>query len=675
LVQQKGKNRGRSWLNNSPWLFLLLMAAVFGYWFVNRDAAGVTLKYGEFVQVLTAAKDDPSHVSLQEVKVGHGEIVGKIVTSDPVSGTEPGHAAAHTVAFHTLRQGVEDDQDLHKLLRAASVDYRGEEDESVLKNVYSAVMMVVLAAGIVVGGFLLMRWLSGGGSPLTFGRSRHKIYAQKDLQITFKDVAGIDEAVAELREVVDFLSRPNKYQALGGRIPKGVLLVGPPGTGKTLLAKAVAGEAEVPFFSLSGSDFVEMFVGVGAARVRDLFAQAESRAPCIIFIDELDALGKTRNGSSIGGHDEREQTLNQLLVEMDGFASNRGVIIMAATNRPETLDPALLRPGRFDRTVVVDRPDITGREAILKVHVRNVRLGPDVDLRRVAALTPGSVGADLANLVNEAALMAARSNKDVVAMAEFNEAVERAAIGLERKSRIMQPDEKQRVAYHEAGHALVACALPNTDPVHKVSIIPRGVGVGGYVLRRPEDDRMLATQGELESHIKVFLGGTIAEEITYREISTGASNDLERCTGLARSMVRQFGMSRLGRVCYHEQGGPGFLSGLRDMGREYSEQTAREIDVEVRRILDEATQEVRSILLARQKALEAVAQQLIEKEVIDGDELRHLLEQYLPGPQLVPGTLFREGRGRRANLVEEPDIVPVDPLGPGRVAEGGPGPG
>jgi cell division protease FtsH len=674
-VQQKGKKSGRSWLNNSPWLFLVLMAAVFGYWFVSRDAGGVTLKYGEFVQILNAARDDPGHISLQDVRVGHSDIVGKIVTSDAVSPAEPDHATARAVNFRTLRQGVEDDLELHKLLRAASVDYRGEEDESVLKNVYSAVMMVLLAAGIVLGGFLLMRWLSGGGSPLTFGRSRHKIYAQKDLQITFKDVAGIDEAVAELREVVDFLSRPNKYQALGGRIPKGVLLVGPPGTGKTLLAKAVAGEAEVPFFSLSGSDFVEMFVGVGAARVRDLFAQAESRAPCIIFIDELDALGKTRNGTSLGGHDEREQTLNQLLVEMDGFASNRGVIIMAATNRPETLDPALLRPGRFDRTVVVDRPDIQGREAILKVHVRNVRLGPDVDLRRVAALTPGSVGADLANLVNEAALMAARANKEVVAMAEFNEAIERAAIGLERKSRIMQPDEKQRVAYHEAGHALVACALPNTDPVHKVSIIPRGVGVGGYVLRRPEDDRMLATQGELESHIKVFLGGTIAEEITYREISTGASNDLERCTQLARNMVRQFGMSRLGRVCYHEQGGPGFLnSGFRDMAREYSEQTAREIDMEVRRILDEATQEVRQILQSRKKALEAVAQQLIEKEVIDGDELRTLLEQYAPGPKLVPGTL-REDRARPASLVEEPDIVPVDPLAGGRVAEGGTGPG
>ena len=367
-------------------------------------------------------------------------------------------------------------------------------------------MSFVVIFAVVVAGFLLFRWLAGGSSPLTFGRSRHKLYAQKDLEITFKDVAGIDEAVAELREIVDFLKSPDKYQALGGRIPKGVLLVGPPGTGKTLLAKAVAGEANVPFFGMSGSDFVEMFVGVGASRVRDLFGQAESRAPCIIFIDELDALGKSRGASVIGGHDEREQTLNQLLVEMDGFDSNRGVIIMAATNRPETLDAALLRPGRFDRTVVVDRPDISGREAILRVHIRNVKLGANVDLRHVAALTPGSVGADLANLVNEAALLAARNNRDAVGMTEFNEAIERGAMGLERKSRIMSAEEKQRTAYHEAGHAIVACALPNTPPVHKVTIIPRGIGAMGYVLMRPDEDRYSHTKSELESFIKVAAG-------------------------------------------------------------------------------------------------------------------------------------------------------------------------
>jgi cell division protease FtsH len=499
------------------------------------------------------------------------------------------------------------------------------------------VVVPLLLFGVMA--FFFYRWMSGGNSPLTIGRSRHKVYAQKDFETTFKDVAGIEEAMAELREVVDFLKTPQKYQALGGRIPKGVLLVGPPGTGKTLLARAVAGEAHVPFFSLSGSDFVEMFVGVGAARVRDLFGQAESKAPCIIFIDELDALGKARGGTVMGGHDEREQTLNQLLVEMDGFDSNRGVILMAATNRPETLDSALLRPGRFDRTVVVDRPDINGREAILKVHVRGVKLGPDVDLRRIAALTPGSVGADLANLVNEAALMAARANKDIITMSDFEEAVERSAVGLERKSRIMHADEKQRVAYHEAGHALVGCALPNTYPVHKVSIIPRGVGALGYVLSRPDEDRYLMTRSELESQIKVALAGTLSEEMIYREISNGATSDLEHASKIARAMVKEFGMSRLGRVNYKEQGGPNFLGGPTNSRADFSEQTAREIDLEVRKIIEDATEEVRGILQSRRDALEALAQRLIEKEVIDGAELRQLLEQYHAGLKLVPGTL------------------------------------
>ncbi|MCI0457752.1 MAG: AAA family ATPase [Gemmataceae bacterium] len=361
---------------------------------------------------------------------------------------------------------------------------------------------------------------------------------------------------------------------------------------------------------------------------------------CIVFIDELDALGKTRGGAAIGGHDEREQTLNQLLVEMDGFDSNRGVILMAATNRPETLDAALLRPGRFDRQVVVDRPDIVGREAILRVHVRNVKMGVDVDLKHVAALTPGSVGADLANLVNEAALMAARKSKDTVTMAEFDEAIERGAVGLERKSRIMSPEEKQRVAYHEAGHALVACALPNTHPVHKVSIIPRGVGALGYVLRRPEEDRYLMTRSELESHIKVALAGTMAEELVYREISNGATSDLENANQIARSMVKEFGMSRLGRVSYREQSLPAFLPGAGGLEgeRTFSEQTAREIDIEVRKIIDDATGEVRGILLERRVALEAVAQRLIEKEVIDGSELRSLIDSHSPGLKLVPGS-------------------------------------
>lgn len=641
-MQKRGKERGFPWLGNSFFLLMVLLLLTIGVnWITTREAASISLKYGEFKQLL----HDPG-VTFQNVIVYPSEIRGEIVTRDPVTGGEKPELVK-TVAWRTSRLGLEIDTELQDLLRSrVGPGYRGAEDDSAMRGISSILFTTFFLVTTCAAGFLFVRWMTGGSSPLTFGRSRHKLYAQNDLAITFQDVAGIDEAVAELREVVDFLKTPQKYKALGGRIPKGVLLVGPPGTGKTLLAKAVAGEAEVPFFSMSGSDFVEMFVGVGASRVRDLFAQAEKRAPCIVFIDELDALGKTRGGSAIGGHDEREQTLNQLLVEMDGFDSNRGVIIMAATNRPETLDAALLRPGRFDRTVVVDRPDIIGREAILKVHARNVRLGSDVDLRHVASLTPGSVGADLANLVNEAALMAARRTKDTVTMDEFNEAVERGAVGLERRSRIMQEDEKQRVAYHEAGHALVACALPNTHPVHKVSIIPRGIGALGYVLSRPEDDRYLMTQSELESNIKVALGGTIAEELIFREISNGASSDLEKANQIARNMVKEFGMSRLGRVHYRDQRMPTFLAGAMggEGAREYSEHTAREIDVATREIISEATEEVRSILLARRPALEAVALRLIEKEVIDGTELRELLEQHNPGPKLVPSSLAVEDR-------------------------------
>jgi cell division protease FtsH len=488
--------------------------------------------------------------------------------------------------------------------------------------------------------YFMLRRLIGAGSPMAFGRSKGRLYAQEDLGVTFNDVAGIDEAVEEVREVVDFLKVPDKFQKLGGRIPKGVLLVGPPGTGKTLLAKAIAGEAGVPFFSLSGSDFVEMFVGVGAARVRDMFQQAEAKAPCIIFIDELDALGKSRGSGMIGGHDEREQTLNALLVEMDGFGSNSGVIVMAATNRPETLDPALLRPGRFDRHVLVDRPDIRGREAILKVHVKNVKLDPSVELREVAAITPGFVGADLANLVNEAALLAARGEKSAVGMREFNEGVERVTAGLEKKQRIMNEDEKHRVAYHESGHALVAYSLPNTDPVHKVSIIPRGLAALGYTMQRPEGDRFLMTQAELESRIQVLLAGTIAEEIIYTDISTGAQNDLERASEIARKMVMEFGMSRLGRVNYRQSNRSPFLAAAAgDEGTHTcSETTLREIDQEVRRIIDEAIEKVRHILDLRRASLEAMTQRLMEVESIDADELKRIIEENSPTPLVVPGT-------------------------------------
>ncbi|HEY7427762.1 MAG TPA: ATP-dependent zinc metalloprotease FtsH [Gemmataceae bacterium] len=658
-MQKKGKESGRPWRWLIVWLSLALTPLVLLMWFYIREPAYVPLKYGELIQVLNASRHGRG-VTLQKVQVNRGDIRGEIVTADRASGAGVNGKHSQTIPFRTPRVGLEEDMGLHDLLKeAVGAGFQGAEEESALKTVGASLLSILFVASLAVGLVLIVRWMMGGGSPLTFGRSRAKVYAQKDLNVTFQDVAGIDEAVAELREVVDFLKTPQKYQALGGRIPKGVLLVGPPGTGKTLLARAIAGEAEVPFFSLSGSDFVEMFVGVGAARVRDLFAQAESRAPCIIFIDELDALGKTRSGMAVGGHDEREQTLNQLLVEMDGFASNRGVIIMAATNRPETLDAALLRPGRFDRQIVVDRPDILGREAILKVHARNVRLAPDVDLRRVASLTPGSVGADLANLVNEAALMAARNGKDVVSMPELEEAVERGAVGLERKSRIMNADEKQRVAYHEAGHALVACSLPNTSPVHKISIIPRGVGALGYVLSRPEEDRYLVTQSELESQIKVALGGTLAEELIYREISNGATSDLEQASRIARSMVKEFGMSRLGRVNFHERSGAVFLNGASTEGeRGYSERTAREIDLEVRKIIQDATQAVREILLTRRAALEAIAQRLMDKEVMDRTELMQLLEQHVPGPRLVPGSEALHGSPGPA---EEADSLNDEP--------------
>ncbi len=423
-----------------------------------------------------------------------------------------------------------------------------------------------------------------------------------------------------------------------------------------MLAKAIAGEAGVPFFSLSGSDFVEMYVGVGAARVRDMFQQATNRAPCIIFIDELDALGKSRSGSTIGGHDEREQTLNALLVEMDGFDSNSGVIVIAATNRPETLDPALLRPGRFDRHVLVDRPDVAGREEILRVHVKNVKLDEKVELKEIASITPGFVGADLANLVNEAALLAARAGKRAVGIREFNEAVERVTAGLEKKNRVMNEDEKIRVAYHEAGHALVAAALPNTDPVHKVSIIPRGLAALGYTMQRPESDRYLMTKSELESNMKVLLAGTLTEEMIFQDISTGAQNDLERCTEIARSMVMDYGMSRLGRINFRRSSRSPFLAGGGGEGYQmmHSEEMAKLIDKEVARIIEDALVQTRDILEQRREVLEAVTQRLLEVESIDNEELMSLIEKHTNGPWLVPGTVTEKPRAQ-IRVDQKPD--------------------
>jgi cell division protease FtsH len=461
------------------------------------------------------------------------------------------------------------------------------------------------------------------------GQSKAKIYMEKDIKVTFADVAGVDEAKEELREVIEFLKTPDKFTKLGGKIPKGILLVGPPGTGKTLLARAVAGEAGVPFFSISGSEFVEMFVGVGAARVRDLFEQAKGRAPCIIFIDELDALGKAR-GMGPMAHEEREQTLNQLLVEMDGFDPRIGVILMAATNRPEILDPALLRAGRFDRHVLVDRPDKSGRLAILRVHAKHVALAADADLEMVAGMTPGFSGADLANVINEAALLAVRRGKDQVGLSELQEAVERVIAGLEKKNRVLNKMEKERVAYHETGHAIVALSTPGADTVQKISIIPRGIAALGYTLQLPTEDRFLMTKSELENKIAVLLGGRIAEELVFGESSTGAQNDLVKATDIAKSMVKAYGMSeRLGTITLERERQPQFLQlqAPQEKG-DYSEETAREIDCEIRRIIDEQYERVKRLLEEKKNALVDGARVLLDREVISGGDLKAIMDKY-----------------------------------------------
>lgn len=468
---------------------------------------------------------------------------------------------------------------------------------------------------------------------MSIGKSRATLYIDKDTGVTFDDVAGVDEAKEELKEIIDYLKNPQKYQRLGGKIPKGVLLVGPTGTGKTLLAKAVAGEARVPFFSMSGSAFVEMFVGVGAARVRDLFIQGQEKAPCIIFIDELDALGKVRSHAPMaGGNEERENTLNQLLVEMDGFDTRKGVIIMAATNRPEILDSALLRPGRFDRHILVDRPDIRGREEILKVHCKNIKQSKDIDIKIIAARTPGFAGADLANVVNEAALLAARMGKDAVELDDFEEAINRVVAGLEKKKKVMNKREQEIVAHHESGHAIVAEIVPGADKVHRVSIIPRGIAALGYTLQLPTEDRYLLTRSELLDRLAVLLGGRAAEEMIFHEVSTGAQNDLEKATDIAMSMVREYGMSeKLGPITFRRKK-PQFLE-LGIPSRESSEEISKEIDTEVKKIILDAYARVKDILQENKDKLQALAKLLLEKEVIDGEELRKIMARNISKPK------------------------------------------
>ncbi|MHB8771526.1 MAG: ATP-dependent zinc metalloprotease FtsH [Syntrophales bacterium] len=566
--------------------------------------AAQVIPYSQFLNFLKAGK-------VTEIAITANQIQGKMKVDGAPNETQP---------FKTIRV----DPDLSKMLEQYPVSFKGEIESTFLRDLFSWIFPLVLFVGV---WYFLMKRMGGQQAGfMTLGKNKAKIYMENELNVTFADVAGVDEAKQELVEVIEFLKTPAKFTEIGGRIPKGILLVGPPGSGKTLLAKAVAGESGVPFFSLSGSEFVEMFVGLGAARVRDLFVQAKAKAPCIIFIDELDALGKARGFGAMGGHDEREQTLNQLLVEMDGFDPKVGVILMAATNRPEILDPALLRPGRFDRHVLVDRPDRIGREQILKVHLKKIKTVPDLDVEKLANMTPGMVGADLANLVNEAALLAVRRDKDVVGMPEFEEAVERIIAGLEKKNRLINASERETVAYHEMGHALVALSLPGTDPVQKISIIPRGIAALGYTMQVPTGDRFLMRKTELENKVASLLGGRAAEEIIFGDISTGAHNDLARATDITRSMIREYGMSeKLGQVYLAGDKQPLFLgAGPRETG-DYSEATSEIIDTEVRDSIRREYERALAILREKKDVLIRGARLLLEKEKIDGEEIRALI--------------------------------------------------
>ena len=559
-----------------------------------------------------------------------GLVTGDRVTSLEISATSISGTYDEDVKFTTKPPTLEDDT-LIPLL-----DEHGVEYEFKTENPLTGLLLTwILPFGLlIVFWVFLLRRMGGAGQALQFGRSKVKVYNREEMRTTFGDVAGVDEAVEELREVVDFLKQPKKYQRLGGRIPKGVLLVGPPGSGKTLLARAVAGEADCPFFFISGSEFVEMFVGVGAARVRELFEQAKAKSPCIIFVDELDTIGKSRGGAmSMGGHDEREQTLNQLLTEMDGFDPKSGVIIMAATNRPDVLDQALMRPGRFDRVVVVDRPDLNGRLEILDVHARKVKLADDVDLRALAAQTPGSSGADLENIVNEAALLAARRDEESVQQKDLQEAIERVIAGLERKSRVLSEKEKDIVAHHEAGHAVIGLFVEHADPVHKVSIIARGAAALGVTISLPTEDRYIATEEELRDRICAALGGRAAEEIVFGHLSTGAHNDLQQVTQIARRMVEEFGMSpRIGPIALSQDGNR-FLEMKMPWDRERtsSDETARIADEEIARIVNEGYERAKSILRTHEAALRGVGEELKRAEVLDGTQLRELVER-IEGP-------------------------------------------
>jgi cell division protease FtsH len=651
-----GSDPGSRRVRTSPWAWIIgfvLILVLFNFLAAPRPNA---LTYSEFLD-----------------KVQQGQITGTVeISQTSVSGTyeEAGKEVGFNTTIPPILQGT---TELTDLLDAQGVKYDGDTPSTIQSFLLGWVVPLLLFGAL---WFFLIRRMSGAGASaaLNLGKNKVKIYDRKEMKTTFGDVAGVDEAKDELKEIVDFLKNPKKYQRLGGRIPKGVLLLGPPGCGKTLLARAVAGEANVPFFFMSGSEFVEMFVGLGAARVRELFQQAKEKAPALVFLDEIDTIGKGRAGAlggSFGGHDEREQTLNQLLVEMDGFDSSKGVIIMAATNRPDVLDHALVRPGRFDRQVVVDRPDLKGREEILRVHARGVALDPAVDLRVLAARTPGFTGADLANIVNEAALLAARREKSAVMMAELEEAIDRGVAGLERKSRVMSDKEREIVAKHEMGHAIVAMTAATADPVHRVSIIPRGAAALGMTMQRPLEDRYLLTEPELKDRLAILLGGRTAEELCFKQISTGAQNDLQRATEISRAMVTEYGMSeKIGPLSFGPDGMESrlFFPGA---GPEMSDALSTTIDEEVSRLVNEAHDQATVVLTEHRAFLDTMADLLMVAEVIDGKDLK----EYFEGTRSVPDIerLRAErgnGVGTEAREQDGPDIIMTPPPPPGSLPPG-----
>ncbi|MDZ7372796.1 MAG: ATP-dependent zinc metalloprotease FtsH [candidate division KSB1 bacterium] len=649
---------GFQWLRASRTLLFWIAIILGSVWVSQRlsmsQAREVTIPYSEFVRHLEAGEVVSAQVRGREF---HGAL------KQPATITSRGRLETYQLFKVVLPQEPSHEQVLRWIHDfGLQVEFKGEA-----RYFWGYIGYLLPVALIFAMWVILLRRMQGAGTKgiFTFGKSRAKLFLENRPPVTFDDVAGADEAKEELREIVEFLKNPERFQRLGGKIPKGALLTGPPGTGKTLLARAVAGEAGVPFFSISGADFVEMFVGVGASRVRDLFEQGKKHAPCIIFIDEIDAVGRQRGAGLGGGHDEREQTLNQLLVEMDGFDSNEGVILLAATNRPDVLDQALLRPGRFDRQIVVDRPDVLGREGILKVHTRNVPLGPDVDLRTLAKGTPGFVGADLANLVNEAALLAARKGKNVVEMEDFEEAKDKVLMGAERKSLLISEEEKRSTAYHEAGHALVAKLTPGADPVHKVTIIPRGRALGATTTL-PMDERHNYPRSYCLAMLRQLMGGREAEKLVLNEVSTGAGNDIERATELARKMVCEWGMSeKVGPLAFGRQGDEVFIGRELALARPYSDSTAELIDQEIRRLVNEAAEEANRLLRENIDKLHRLAQALLEYEILDGEEI----DRVLAGEPLsrVPSRRAPAGKADTAETAgKEPTVAPQPVLRPGR---------